>query len=73
MLLSRYRAKFEGNLLCFVRARAYVRARMAQKSYAAGMRNAKLGNHLKFQFGKFEYDSNGSTYTKLHKRLTSKT
>ena len=30
----------------FVRARAYLRALMTQKSCAVGMRNAKLGNHL---------------------------
>ena len=45
--LSRYRAYFEGNLLRFVRARAHLRALMTQKSCAVGMRNAKLGNHLK--------------------------
>ena len=46
--LSCYRALFEGNLLRFVRARAHLRALMTQKSCAVGMRNAKLGNHLKF-------------------------
>ena len=34
----------------FVRARAHVRALMTQKSCAVGMRNAKLGNHLKGWF-----------------------
>ena len=29
------------------RARAHVRVLMTQKSCAVGMRNAKLGNHLK--------------------------
>ena len=45
--LSRYRAQFEGNLLRFVRSRAYVRALMTQKSCAVGMRNAILRNYLK--------------------------
>ena len=35
------------DLLCFVRARAHVRALMTQKSFAVGMRNAKPGNYLK--------------------------
>ena len=30
-----------------MRARAHLRALMTQKSCAVGMRNAKLGNHLK--------------------------
>ena len=46
-LLSRYRAQFEGNLLCFVRACTHVCALMTQKLCAVGMRNAKLRNHLK--------------------------
>ena len=33
--------------LRFVRARAYVRALVTQKSYAVGMRNAILRNYLK--------------------------
>ena len=45
--LSRYRAQFEGNLLRFVRSRAYVRALVTQKSCAVGMRNAILRNYLK--------------------------
>ena len=45
--LFRYRAKFEGNLLRFVRARAHVRALMTRQSCAVGMRNAILRNHLK--------------------------
>ena len=40
---------YEGNLLRCVRARAHVRALMTQKSCAVGMRNAKLGNHLKLK------------------------
>ena len=36
-----------GNLLCFVRTHTHVRTLMTQKSCAVGMRNAKLGNHLK--------------------------
>ena len=40
-------AKFEGNLLCFVRARAHVRALMTRKSCAVGMRNTILRNYLK--------------------------
>ena len=39
---------FEGNLLCFVRARAHVRALMARKSCAVGMRNAILRNYLNY-------------------------
>ena len=35
-----YRAYFEGNLLRFVRARAYVRTLMTRKLCAVGMRNA---------------------------------
>ena len=35
------------NLLRFVRARAHLRTLMTQKLCAIGMRNAKLGNHLK--------------------------
>ena len=45
-----YRAKFEGNHLHFVRARAYVRALMTRKSCAVEMPNAILRNYLKFQF-----------------------
>ena len=37
------------NFLCLVRARAHLRALMTQKSCAVGMRNAKLGNHLKWE------------------------
>ena len=46
-LIFRYRAKFEFNLLRFVRARARVRALMTRKSCAVGMRNAILRNYLK--------------------------
>ena len=45
--IFRYRAKFECNLLRFVRARAHVRALMTRKSCAVGMRNAILRNYLK--------------------------
>ena len=34
----------------YTRTRAQVRALMTQKSCAVGMRNAKLGNHLKFPY-----------------------
>ena len=44
--LFRYRAKFEGNLLHFIRARAHVRALMTRESCAVEMRNAILGNDL---------------------------
>ena len=38
-------------------ARAYVRALMTQKSCAVGMRNAKLGNHLKpFVYGTYIFN-----------------
>ena len=42
-----YRAKFEGNHLHFVPARAYVRALMTRKSSAVEMCNAILRNYLK--------------------------
>ena len=41
-----YRAKFEGNHLHFVRARAYVRTLMTRKSCAVEMRNAILRNYF---------------------------
>ena len=47
--LFRYRAQSEGNLLCFVRARAHVRALMTWKSCAVGIRSAILRNYLKGQ------------------------
>ena len=45
--LFRYQAQFEGNLLSFARARAYLRTLMTRKSCAVGMRNAILRNYLK--------------------------
>ena len=45
--LFRYQARFEGNLLRFLRARAHVRTLMTWKSCAVGMRNAILRNYLK--------------------------
>ena len=45
-----YHESFDQGLLCFVCARAHVRALMTQKSCAVGMRNAKLGNHLKVSY-----------------------
>ena len=52
--LFRYRAQFEGNLLCFVRARTHVHALMTQKSCAAEMRNAILRNYLKVAEDSFD-------------------
>ena len=45
--LFRYRALLEGNLQCFARACANVRALMTRESCAVGMRNAILNNYLK--------------------------
>ena len=42
--------------LSFVRARAYLLALMTQKPCAVGMRNAKLGNHLKVTCSRVPYE-----------------
>ena len=46
-------AKFEGNLLRLVRARADMRALMTRKSCAVGMRNVILGIFFASLRGKF--------------------
>ena len=52
----RYRAYFEGNLLRFARARAYVRALMTRKSCGVGMRNAQCNTkELPMEMGIFGF------------------
>ena len=52
-LLFRSRALLVENLLRFARARTYLRALMTRKSFAVGVRNAILRNHLNCMSWKF--------------------